>query len=111
MTKAFQDYYSKLYNLAFQEIKIEKLQMAGKALKYIQELGMSTLTEQEGIDLDQLITVEGFNKMVKEAVAGKTPGSDGFSIGYYTFFNKNLARQFVETYNSIREGSNITKIL
>lgn len=85
INKEFCNFYSDLYT---SEVKLDR----DKCRNFIQKARLSSLSQEEADDMQQLITLEEIKEAIQRMKKGKSPGWDGIPPEFYLFFWKELGQ-------------------
>ncbi|XP_053571508.1 gastrula zinc finger protein XlCGF57.1-like [Bombina bombina] len=106
ITNTFRKYFQDLYNLHSkldhrsypQETKVNNINV------YLASLNLPHLTTNKQSQLEDPITPEEIQLVIKDLPAGKSPGPDGFSNRYYKIFQEDLIPHITKYFNHIDEA-------
>uniref|UniRef100_A0A8C5QK57 Reverse transcriptase domain-containing protein n=1 Tax=Leptobrachium leishanense TaxID=445787 RepID=A0A8C5QK57_9ANUR len=101
ISTAFLSYYKSLYNLHDTPPPSEAIG------NYLRDSYDSTISKETREALDAPFTMEELALAVKSMKTGKSPGPDGFTMGYYKTFLPSLGPHFLQAFNSLDEHSSI----
>ena len=101
IAKEFQNYYANLYAVKKGEIQGNETERREKIKKYLVEAGLTKIDEEKLTFLERPISEQEIERAIKETSLGKSPGPDGFTIGYYKKFKDILIPRFKEYINGI----------
>uniref|UniRef100_A0A8C5WHL5 Reverse transcriptase domain-containing protein n=1 Tax=Leptobrachium leishanense TaxID=445787 RepID=A0A8C5WHL5_9ANUR len=95
----FHTYYHSLYNLR------DSPPPAKLMADYLAKALDVAISPDQAEALDVPFTSEELAEALKATPTGKSPGPDGFSIGYYRTFLKTLGPYLLRSFNAIDEGT------
>uniref|UniRef100_A0A8C5Q7Q5 Reverse transcriptase domain-containing protein n=1 Tax=Leptobrachium leishanense TaxID=445787 RepID=A0A8C5Q7Q5_9ANUR len=101
ISTAFLSYYKTLYNLSDTPPPSKVID------QYLRDSYNSTISEETKEALDTPFTMEELASAVKSMKSGKSPGPDGFTMGYYKTFLSSLGPHFLQAFNSLADHSTI----
>uniref|UniRef100_A0A8C5MN92 Reverse transcriptase domain-containing protein n=1 Tax=Leptobrachium leishanense TaxID=445787 RepID=A0A8C5MN92_9ANUR len=95
ISAAFLSYYKALYNLRDTPPPSDAID------KYLRDSYDSTISQEARKALDAPFTMKELASAVKSMKSGKSPGPDGFTMGYYKTFLPSLGPHFLKAFNSL----------
>lgn len=110
IANVFRDFYEQLYSVKqkrgqgqLEACKKEKIK------EYVQKENMPRLSEEIAQALESPTTIEEINQVLKESLAGKSPGPDGFTMEYLKKFREILSPRLCTYFNSLGERYGMSK--
>ena len=87
--------------------RIYQSKMSVQNLEYFFD-GLNTPKQEEEDTCEGLLTLEECTNLLKQFMNNKTPGSDGFTIGFYRFFWNAIGPVMVDSFNYAFENGELS---
>lgn len=97
----FGKYYTQLYNLRApptQKVSDNRLQLIKD---FLAQHGPKPISDADASSLEQPLSKEELDAVLKQVKPGKSPGPDSLTLGYYKAFIDTLYPHFLSAFNSI----------
>lgn len=97
----FVNYFTKLYNLPQTDMTDPSQNRQEAISTFLAQHGIPLISPEESRTLDCPISMEETTTALKQLKAGKSPGPDGLTVGYYKTFQETLTPHFTKAFNTL----------
>lgn len=106
IARQFVQYYSKLYNLASPTTATDSSTRPQMISEFLKQYIPNPISESIAQELNTPLTLTEVKNALKQMKAGKSPGPDGLTAGYYKTYANLLTPHFLKAFNSFAQPIN-----